>query len=213
MPGYYHNETVDYAVIIPFGFSPISDAYGGYSSYWASQFQNNLSYGVYEEIMGAIVYKLDYHNPPIYYLPVNQVILPGEDGLNGYGPIVNNTLIVSNFKDVYGNTLWGGGYTSLSPGKYNFTFQVMTENTSYKNVYYQDVWASDGAIKFISVEINGSDFKHLGQWQNFTITLNLDQFYTGVECPAFFTYWNGTIEYRGVTIQQVEPAAKSFQNP
>ena len=211
MPGYYNNETVDYAVIIPFGFSPTSDAYGGYSSYWASQFQSNSSYGIYEEINGAIIYKLDYSNPPIYYVPVNLVILPGENGLNGNGSIVNNTLIISNFKDVYGNTMWGGGYSSLSPGEYNFTFQVMTENTSYKNVYYQDVRASDVAINFTSVEINGSDFRYAGQWQNFTINLTLKQYYTGIEFPAFFENWNGTIEFRGVKINQVEPMIKMFQ--
>ena len=211
MPGYYHNETVDYAVIIPFGFSPTSDAYGGYSSYWASQFQNNSSYGVYEEINGAIIYKLDYSSMPLYYIPVNLVILPGEDGLNGYGTILNNTLITSNFIDVYGNTLWGGGYISLSPGEYSFSFQVMTENTSYKNVYYQDVWASDGAIKLTSVEINGSDFMQAGQWQNFTINLTLKEYYTDVEFPAFFNNWNGTIEFRGVKINQVEPMIKQFQ--
>lgn len=213
MPGYYNNETVDYAVIIPFGFSPISDQFGGYSSYWASEFQHNLSYGIYEDIMGAIVYKLHYSYSPVYYVPFNQTILPGEDGLNGYGTIVNNTLIISNFKNVYGNTLWGGGDTSLSLGEYNFTFQVMVENTSYKNVYYQEVWAGDGAIKFTSVEISGGDFRHAGQWQNFTITVNMDQFYSGVEYPAFFTNWNGTIECRGVTIRQVDPAIKQFQKP
>lgn len=211
MPGYYNNETVGFAVIIPFGFSPTSDAYGGFSSYWASRFQNNSSYGIYEEVKGAVVYKLDYSNLPIYYVPVNLVILPGQDGLNGYSPIINNTLIMSNFKDVYDNTMWGGAYSSLSPGKYNFTFQVMTDNTSYKNVYYQDVWASDGTIKFTSVMINGSDFRHAGQWQNFTITLTLKQYYTGIEFPAFYKNWNGTVEFRGVTINQVEPMIKLFQ--
>jgi uncharacterized membrane protein len=212
MPGYYQNETVDYAVIVPFGFSPISNQYGGYSSYWASQFQKNKSYGIYEDIMGAIVYKLNYSYLPVYFVPYSQVILPGQNGLYGYGSIINNTLIVSNFTNIYGNNLWGGGFTSLSPGEYNFTFQVMTENTSDKNVYYQDVWASGGAIKLTRVEINGQDFRQAGEWQNFTITLYLDKFYTAVEFPAFFTNWNGTIDYKGVTIQQVGPAIKPLQS-
>ena len=206
MPGFYHNESVDYAVIIPFGFSPISKAYGGYSSYWAQHFQNNLSYGVYEDIMGAIVYKLNYSHQPVFYVPFNQVILPGEDGLNGYGQIINNTLIISNFNDVYHNTLWGGGYTSLSPGEYSFTFQVMVTNTSSRNVYVQYIWADLGQINLHTAVINGSDFRNPGQWKNFTTILAIDQFYTGVECPAIFSKWNGTIEFRGVTIEQVGPA-------
>jgi uncharacterized membrane protein len=208
MPGYYDNESVNYAVIVPFGFSPISEAYSGYSYYWASQFQNNLSYGIYEDIMGAIIYKLHYSGPPIFYVPVKEEISPGQDNLNGYGYIVNNTQIISNFTNVFHNTLWGGCYTSLSPGEYNFTFHVMTENTSKSNIYDQEIWASNGTIKLYSTKLNGFDFKVPGQWQNFTITLDLDQYYTNLECPAFFIHWNGNIEYRGITITQIRPATK-----
>ena len=74
MPGYYKNQTVDYAVIIPFGFSPISDAFGGYSAYWAHSFQDNSSYGVYENISGAIIYKWHYKGNPVYYVPYNKNI-------------------------------------------------------------------------------------------------------------------------------------------
>ena len=68
-PGFYDNQTVDYAVIIPFGFSPISDAFGGYSPYWANMFAHNSSYGIYEYIQGAIVYKLHYSGHPVIYIP------------------------------------------------------------------------------------------------------------------------------------------------
>ena len=74
MPGYYNNQTVYYAVIIPFGFSPTSDAFGGYSAYWAHSFQNNSSYGVYEDIAGAIIYKWHYKGNPVYYVPYNKNI-------------------------------------------------------------------------------------------------------------------------------------------
>ena len=69
MPGYYNNQSVDYAVIIPFGFSPTSDIFGGYSTYWAHSFQHNSSYGIYEEISGAVIYKLHYTGYPVYYVP------------------------------------------------------------------------------------------------------------------------------------------------
>ena len=69
MPGYYNNQTVNYAVIIPFGFSPTSDAFGGYNVYWAHSFQDNSSYGVYEYIAGAIIYKWHYEGEPVYYIP------------------------------------------------------------------------------------------------------------------------------------------------
>ena len=69
MPGYYDNQTVDFAVIIPFGFSPLSKIYGGYDPYWGNMFQHNSSYGVYEYIQGAVIYKLYYSGHPVIYIP------------------------------------------------------------------------------------------------------------------------------------------------
>lgn len=73
-PGYYNNQTVDYAVIIPFGFSPLSDLYSGYSPYWSKFFKHNSSYGIYENISGAIIYKLYYSGTPVYVVPYNQTL-------------------------------------------------------------------------------------------------------------------------------------------
>ncbi|MEM3290645.1 MAG: DUF2079 domain-containing protein, partial [Candidatus Micrarchaeaceae archaeon] len=47
MPGYYNNQTVDYAVIDPVSYNGISAAFSGYSSYWANEFAHNRSYGIY----------------------------------------------------------------------------------------------------------------------------------------------------------------------
>lgn len=133
MPGYYQNETVDYAVIIPFGFSPISDQYSGYSSYWASEFQNNKSYGIYENIMGAIIYKLDYYSSPVYCVTVKKVIVPDEDSLNKNSQMVNNTFFVSTFKNFYSNSLWRCSNNSLSLCMYNLTFHLITEMVPIEN--------------------------------------------------------------------------------
>ncbi len=66
MPGYYSGQPVDYAVIIPFSFSYLSQYYGGYDNTWAMFFEHNTSYGLYENISGALVYKLNYIGPVIY---------------------------------------------------------------------------------------------------------------------------------------------------
>lgn len=203
MPGYYNNQTVGFAVIIPYGFSPTSDVFGGYSQYWAEHFQDNSSYGIYEQISGAIIYKLNYSGKPVYSVPYTNTILPGENSLNGNGKIINHVFIMSNFTNIYHNSMWGGGYITLSPGKYNFTFQIETMNTSNKNIFYQDVWGGSGQYKFTSLQINGNDFKQSDEWQNFTITLTLNQYYTNLEFPAFFMNWNGTIEFKGIVITQV----------
>lgn len=71
MPGTYNNQTVDYAVFAPFGFSQVSNLYGGYSSYWAHEFENNSSYGVFMYIQGITIYKLDYHSSPVVNITGN----------------------------------------------------------------------------------------------------------------------------------------------
>lgn len=66
MSGYYNGQPVDYAVIIPFSFSYLSQHYGGYNYTWAMFFEHNSSYGLYENISGALVYKINYSGPLVY---------------------------------------------------------------------------------------------------------------------------------------------------
>lgn len=206
MPGYYNNQTVNYAVIIPFGFSPTSDAYGGYSAYWAHSFQNNLSYGVYEDIAGAIIYKWHYKGSPVYYIPSYKNITPGNDGINGYGKITDNNLILTNITNFYHKTLWGGGCISLSPGTYNFTFEVETSNTSFDNVFNQYIWGSSGLQNLAELKISGENFILPYVWTNFTITLKLSNYYPTIQFPAFYDNWNGTLIFHEANVRQISPA-------
>ena len=206
MPGYYNNQTVNYAVIIPFGFSPTSEAYGGYSAYWAHSFQNNLSYGVYEDIAGAIIYKWHYKGYPVYYVPSHKNIMPGNNGITDYGKIINNNLVLSNITNCYHKTLWGGEYISLSPGTYNFTFEVETSNTSSNNVFYQYVGESSATQNFTDIKITGKNFTLPCIWTNFTITLKLSNYYSTIQFSDFYDNWNGTLIFHRLNIRQISPA-------
>lgn len=66
MPGYYSNQTVEYAVIVPSDIGFPSDQYSGYDIYWANHFALNISYGIYENIGGILVYKLHFTSSPVY---------------------------------------------------------------------------------------------------------------------------------------------------
>lgn len=66
MPGYYENQSVEFAVIIPPNMGFPSDQYSGYTPYWANFFAHNTSYGIYENIGGILIYKLHFYSNPVF---------------------------------------------------------------------------------------------------------------------------------------------------
>lgn len=69
MPGYYNNQSVDFAVFNPIGYNSITQSYNDFSSYWAKEFSLNRSYGVYAMVDSSVIYKIGYTGSPIYYVP------------------------------------------------------------------------------------------------------------------------------------------------
>jgi len=209
MPGYYNNETVDYAVIIPFGFSPISTAYSGYSVYWADHFQNNLSYGIFEEIDNAYIYKLGYKGAPVYFVPMSKSINVGIDGFEPVNTAISSNGYVEVPNVTSGETIWAGGWTNFYPGTYKITYEMKTSNTGAKNQLDAFVMINTGSniISFNSLHINGSMFSGVNLWTNFTVEVTFDNFNSGlgVQFQASTGYWNGSLWLKGITIQQVEP--------
>jgi uncharacterized membrane protein len=198
--GYYNNETVNYAVIIPFGFSPISTAFSGYSLYWADHFQDNQSYGIFEEIENAYVYKLGYIGAPVYFVPMCKTITVGTDGFEPVNTAKssNGYIVVSNVTS--GETIWDGGYTNFYPGTYRITYEMKTTNISPKNQL-------DTFVMFNNLQINGNMFSGENLWTNFTAQVTFDNFQSGlgVQFQANTGYWSGSLWLKSITIQQIAP--------
>jgi uncharacterized membrane protein len=209
MPGYYHNATVDYSVIIPFGFSPISTAYSGYSLYWADHFQNNRSYGIFEEIENAYVYKLGYKGSPVIFIPMSKEITVGIDGFEPVNTAEssNGNIVVSNVTS--GETIWDGGWTNFYPGTYRITYEIRASNTSAKNQLNTYVMINNGVkiVTFNNLQINGSMFSGKNLWTNFTTSVTFDNFQSGlgVQFQASTGQWSGTLWLKEIIIQQVGP--------
>ena len=207
MPGYYNNQSVGYAVIIPFGFSPISSAYSGYSLYWAQHFQSNSSYGIYEEIENSYVYKLGYKGNPAYFIPMHKKITVGVDGLMPVNKAksINETISVSNITS--GETLWVGGYTNFYPGTYKITYELKTSIINPKNQLNAFVMFNNGveAKYFNNLVLNGTDFLGPNEWTNFTTSVSFNNFNSGlgVQFQASSAHWNGTVGLRSITIRQI----------
>lgn len=207
MPGYYNNQTVDYAIIAPFGFSQISSEYGGYSPYWANQFSTNSSYGVYEDICGITVYKLGYVSNPAYFVPVNKTILPGYFGLNpiNSGINKNGTIFVPRISN--NETFFSGGFTNFYPGTYKITFSINAYNLSKNNKIHLCVLKNNGnnTTYFGNLNINGSNFQTAGKYKNFTVNLHFINYNQGVglEFLGVVTQYSGNFSLRWINIEQI----------
>ena len=120
--------------------------------------------------------------------------------------------LVCNITNFYHKTLWGGGYISLSPGTYNFTFEVETSNTSSDNIFIQYIWWTSGLQNLAHITITGKSFKSSYVWANFTITLKLSKYYSTIQFPAFYDNWNGTLVLHGITIRQTSESIHNSVN-
>jgi uncharacterized membrane protein len=115
-PGYYDNQTVDFAVINPINFNTIATQYSGYSAYWANHFANNSSYGIYAQVQSATVFKLGYSGPPVYFVP-----------------LVYSQEIASNFKTgqaLPNNEYWASSLPSTSPSAFTVSYSLVAANCS-----------------------------------------------------------------------------------
>lgn len=112
----YDNQSVEFAVINPVGFNPVAAAYSGFDLYWSNHFAMNASYGVYESVFGAIVYKLGYSGSPTFFVPVS---------LNGS---IGTSFLAG--QPIPGQNLGGSPLLLLSPGNYTLQFQVDSNSTA-----------------------------------------------------------------------------------
>ena len=120
-PQLYHGQQINYAIIIPFGFSLNSKTFNDYSQKWANYFATNSSYGVYESIQGATIYKFGYKSYPTTFIPMN---VSQNLNLNySLEPNINETIFKSR---IY----------NLPPGSFKVTISLTYESLNQRDVTY-----------------------------------------------------------------------------
>lgn len=107
-PGYYDNQTVQYAVFIPSMYDIGQPSYSGFTPNFENEFANNASYGLYVRLGNVEIYKLHFAGPLAMFC---------QERFNGTGNFYTQT------SRSYVNYSFGTGYVDLSPGWYNFTFE------------------------------------------------------------------------------------------
>ena len=114
-PGYYNNESVQYAVFIPFtpGFGVPS--YSGFNQTIANEFANNASYGMYVRLANIEIYKLHFVGSPAMFC---------QEKLYGIGNFYTQS------SQSHLNYSFQTDYVELSPGSYNLTFMEKVSSDS-----------------------------------------------------------------------------------
>jgi uncharacterized membrane protein len=132
MPGFYNNQSVDYAVIAPLPIGTLVSQYGGFSPYWAQHFLNNSSYGIFEFVDGVTILKLDYRSSPILYIPLTL-----NYQIDNY--LVEGTQLSS--------PVYKGICQYFPPGEYKITYLIKLEGEPPNNssvTLFEYTWNNDG---------------------------------------------------------------------
>lgn len=152
-PGYYNNETVQYAVFAPPspGGLQAKISFAGFSSSLGNQFAHNASYGLYVRLGNVEIYKLHFVGSPVMF---------SEETLNGTSSFYTQRSQLNT------SASFGTGLTYLSPGSYNLTFGVRVSTNSTltsKNLTGQlTILGSDG-----NVTVSNSSFLESISQSNF----------------------------------------------
>lgn len=173
-PGYYNNQTVQYAVFIPFTHGMVQSSYSGFDPTIANKFANNASYGLYVRLGNVEIYKLHF---------VGSLEMFCEEQFNGTG----NFYILSSKLNV--NYSFETGYVELSPGCYNLTFEGKTSsnlNLTAKNATGKvSIMGSNGYV--LNYNSTFSESFLAGNFVTFSgkiMIKNFDYYYISLGIPS-----------------------------
>ena len=163
------------------------------------------AYGILAEASGLVLLKANYSSSLKYYVPYKNNF-PAFDLYNsstGLHPLQN----IISIKDSRESLIWWGPVVPMSPGIYNITFEMKTNNVNMSNVLEVDVSAYLGKIViYTSLPIYGENFSRSNIWSNFTIKVQFDNFYSQVEFRGYSFNWNGTLSVNDIRVNQISVA-------
>lgn len=197
MPGYYNNQTVDYAVVSPISPATYLPNFIGFSPFWAQHFLNNTSYGIFEFVGGVTVFKLNYHSGPILFIPL----------VMKYTININLTSGISLNAPVY-----KGIYEYMPPGIYKFTYAIKVNGNLPTNSpleFLEQTWNSNGKV----LPAESTDIENLQEKNGYlvyTVMQNLTSYEVEYQ-PNLFLVENHGILNISVEIVSLEMVSMTVQ--
>ena len=144
-PQLYKGQHIDYAIFIPFGFSLNSKVFNDYSQKWANFFATNSSYGIYESIQGATIYKYNYKAFPVTYIPMN---------------ISQNLNLNYTLEPKINGTIFKSPSYNLAPGNFRVAMSFEYNNSDQVNATYSIINIVNSNSTYINVSPRLVDIHH-----------------------------------------------------
>ena len=166
----------------------------------------NSEYGAYASEDGVLLLKRGYTGPVQYYSPqVN--VFDYEQLITNSGRIdwdytsTSGKIITINQAQSVG-VIWFGPYQYFVPGEYSATFKIRTANETCRLIL--QVSALQGTVSIAGKTVNGSDFKQMNQWQEFSVNFKID-LPTILEFRGIGISNNTAVSLDYVRVQQTAP--------
>lgn len=137
---------------------------------------NSGKYGILASSDGAILFKKGYSSPPEYFTPQIDILkydaLVVNSGRILWDYSSSSTRIISTDSDNSLGYIWFGPYRFFAPGDYLVTFRMKTANETSRLLL--DIAANQGKTVIAQRTLNGTEFRKLNEWEDFTISFTID---------------------------------------
>jgi len=134
-------------------------------------------YGIYASADGILLLKRGYQEEPVLFIPIVKTfthtnLTPASDPVitKQYDPTSRSgEVLVHQASAVQSPIFWYGPYASFSPGWYEATFKLKSNNTKFGYMVTLDAAADSGRIVLSSRRVYGHDFSQPDKWHNITL--------------------------------------------
>ena len=189
-----HNisTAIKFLIADPFSFSFSGEMYNLFEKLW-----NSGNYGLVSEAAGIVMIERNYTGNIKYYYPLDMNYSASQLAVTGSASRVNGYIKSSNVRNA---KLWFGPWTSIVPGLYSVTFYLKGNASGTMDLL---VTANDWGKVLGSRTINLSS---LGRgWKAVTYTFYVNNIYQQVEFIGYANDINGTLLFKGVSLEQIAP--------
>lgn len=210
-PGMYNgNPPVTYVIADPYSNSftfippPFIGPYPIPMYEWFNVLYGSGNYGMYSLLNGVALLKLGYNGAPLFYSPFNLSLSSEKFTIDPdvNGAIRQNEVSVSNITDgdyAYAST---NNLIILPPGHYNVTFFLSTSNLGINNHAFLAILSQTNNTLIGGLNFTGNNFNAVNTVKPISLEVYSPHYYISVYLSVYNTYWNGTLNLHGVSLNQ-----------
>jgi len=136
---------------------------------------NNHEYGIFASEDGILLLKRGYTGSPEYYSPQISTFdyeqLSSSSGKTEWDYTSASRKIITSDPANSQGMIWFGPYAYFAPGNYSAMFELKTANETCE--LKLDISTQQGAISIADRVVNGTEFKQMNAWQEFSVNFKI----------------------------------------